>query len=103
MTDIPLSTAQVIWRAVDNPELPAVKVVSIPADDDRRYYASWGACNQDFNEASPEDKVNMLFRQFHQLVTFDGVDPAVAHEAFMPIPEYRRALADFGTLDPAKV
>ena len=101
--DVPLAKAQIIWDPVENPELPDVDVVSVGHEDDGRYYAAWGACNGDFVEASPDEKVNLLMRQFIHMVVADGADPTQAHKALMMIPEYRTALADFGSIDPSTV
>lgn len=101
--DCPLAAAQIIWEPDDDAELPPVEVVRIGQnDDDMRYSSSWGACNQDFCEASASEQINMLMRQFVHIVAVDGADPHLTHKAFMQIPEYRRALAEHGSLDPAK-
>ena len=101
--DIPLAKAQIIWAPVDNPELPDVEVVSPDYDDDGRYYSSWGACNQEFVDAPPQEQVNLLMRQFIHMVVADNADSNQVHRALMMIPEYRIALADFGTIDPTTV
>lgn len=101
--DVPLDQAQIIWEPIDNPELPSADVVRLGHDDDGRYYSSWGACNQDFAEASAQEKVNKLMRQFVHMVAIDGANADDVHKAFMLIPEYRQALADFGSLDPEKI
>ena len=101
--DIPLAKAQIIWEPVGNPDLPDVEVVSIGHDDDGRYYSSWGACNQEFVEATPQEQVNLLMRQFIHMVIADDADPKDAHKALMMIPEYRIALAEFGSIDPTEV
>jgi len=100
--DYPLAETQVIWDPCDNPELPSVELVraGFADEDDSRYLSSWGACNQDFVEASPAAKVNMLMRQFVHLAAIEKIAPAAIHKAFMQIPEYRRAMADHGSLDP---
>lgn len=100
MNDIPLASAQIIWDA-DDQGLPPAKVVNIPGDDDRRYSKSWGACNADFNSADDAEKVRLLLLQFNQMTAIDGIDGKQLHDVFMAIPEYRRALADFGSIDPA--
>jgi hypothetical protein len=97
----PISKTQIIWDAPDNPELPPVALVQIPGKDDNRYHASWGACNSDFNEASVGEQVNMLMKQFVHMTINYGIEPELLHETFMQIPEYRRALADCGVIDPA--
>ena len=93
--DIPLRDVQVIWDYHgDDVEAPPVRVVDMgQGRDDRDYFASWGACNADFNEAGDDGRLLMLFVQFHQLVTLEPrIDPEAVHEAFLVIPEYRAAL-----------
>jgi hypothetical protein len=102
MPDVPLDRAQLIWDT-DEPGLPVAKVLAIPGKDDNRYIASWGACNGDFVSASPADKLLMLLLKYHQLTAMDGLPADELHAVLMDIPEYRRALADFGTIDPALV
>ncbi len=101
--DVPLAEVQIIWDARDNPELPAVEVVRKGHEDDPRYDCSWGACNQDFSDATPDEQLNMLMKQFVHMVVVDKADPEQAHKALMLIPEYRKALADFGSIDPESV
>ena len=101
--DYPLAETQVIWNPDDGLNVPPVDVVRHPHEDDTRYDSSWGACSQEFNEASPDEKLNMLMRQFVHLAAIEGIDPKHIHRAFMQIPEYRRALADHGSIDPSEV
>jgi hypothetical protein len=97
-----LRDVQIIWKP-DQSDLPPVKLVQHQREDDSRYSASWGACNADFSDTSDEEQVNMLFRQFHQLTVIYGLAPQDVHETFMDIPEYRRALAEFGSISPDDV
>ena len=103
--DYPLAETEIIWNPHDNPELPPVDLVKIPSkyEDDGRYYSSWGACNIEFVEASPDEKVNLLMRQFVCMTAIEGVDPRAVHKAFMQIPEYRCAIANHGYLDRDQV
>lgn len=97
--DVPLREAQVIWDYHgDEPDAPSVLVMGHPdangrdrwgSRDDNNYHSSWGACSSDFNDASAERKLLMLFRQYHWMVLTKEVDPKAAHEAFLVIPEYR--------------
>lgn len=95
MADIPLAQVQVIW---DNPGegerkiMPPLKLMTIGDKDDPRYDCSWGACNMDFNQADDAGRLLMLFQQFLQLVLMYGIDAEDVHEAFLQIPEYRKAL-----------
>lgn len=99
MTDIALADAQVIWdrEAAGN---PPVKVVGAGVKDDQRYNASWGSCNQDFNEANDDGKLRMLLTQSIYLTLVESINPALVHDAFMVIPEYRAALRAQGVIPP---
>lgn len=102
VTDYPLNEVQIIWH-LDNPELasvkPPAKLMKLGDPDDRDYFASWGACTDEFNQASDEERVNLLFRQFAHMTIVDRIDPVELHGIFMAIPEWRAALADFGTIE----
>ncbi|HVJ03826.1 MAG TPA: hypothetical protein VM662_16735 [Sphingomonas sp.] len=103
MADIPLASAQIIWTLSSEEALPGdppVKVVGIPGDDDSRYLSSWGACNQDFNDASNDRKLALLLSKFVDLTINDGIAPQDVHNALMVIPEYRQSLNDVGGIDP---
>lgn len=99
MSDIPLSEVQVVWTA-DDPSLPPARLVQRGRKDDTRYISSWGACDHDFNEATDQGRVDMLFRQFVHMTAIEGIDAKALHEIFMDIPEYRRALTEFGSIEP---
>lgn len=97
--DIPLREAQVIWQYEGRNALaPPVVVMGHPDEsgrdrwgnpDDKDYLSSWGACSADFNEASDEERMLMLFKQFHWMVLTREVGLQAVHEAFLVIPEYR--------------
>lgn len=97
--DIPLAEVQVIWEYVGKePDAPSVIVMGHPNEsgrdrwgnrDDKDYTSSWGACSTDFNEASADEKLLMLFKQFHWMALTREVEPKAIHEAFLVIPEYR--------------
>lgn len=93
MSDIPLAEAQVIWDSARPPTLqPAVKVIRLGEQDDREYFASWGACNLEFREADDRQRLEMLFKKFHELTVGYRLDPQEVHSAFLDIPEYRSAI-----------
>ena len=106
VTDIPLRHVQVIWDYDGNEsDAPSLLVMGHPDDvgrdaygtrDDPDYLSSWGACSADFNQASDDQRLLMLFQKFHELVTFESLAPKKVHEAFCVIPEYRAALKDKG-------
>lgn len=102
MTEIKLRDVQIIWNP-EQPGLPPAALVWKPEIEDRRYDCSWGCCSSDFNEASDEERINMLFRQFVHMTAIEGIDARVLHDIFMDIPEWRQALADFGSIDPQTV
>lgn len=97
MTDIPLAEAMVIWSP-DRPDLPPVKVVGggdrehPHVRDDKRYSASWGRSDRDFNEADDATRLTMLFNKFVEIAVLYEVPAAEVHKAFLVIPEYRAAV-----------
>jgi len=46
-----------------------------------------------FQEASDAERLTMMLLDFHTMVVRDGIDPQVAHRAFLEIDEYRRVIA----------
>lgn len=100
--DIPLREAQIIWDYHGNePDAPLVQVMGHPDDrgrdrwgrrDNADYRSSWGACMTEFVDASEDERLLMLFKQFHWMVMSKEVPPKAVHEAFLVIPEYRAAL-----------
>lgn len=100
--DIPLREVQVIWDYTgDEPDAPSLLVMAHPDEngrdrfgtaDNTDYSSSWGACNADFLYANGDEQLLMLFEKFGELVTFEGLNPKVVHEAFCVIPEYRVSL-----------
>ena len=54
-----------------------------------------GACDLSFAEASDSERIIQMFVAFHAMVVRDGIDPQVAHTAFLEIDEYR-AVVDGG-------
>jgi len=91
-TNIPLAEAQVLWDYI-GPDPEDNRVVRVTGPGDRifpEYTSSWGACNLDFQEASDEQRLLMLFQNFRDLA-LEGIDPQEIHGAFQVIPEYRAA------------
>lgn len=103
MDDRPLATTQIIWNPIEDSNLPPVALVSVPREDDSRYISSWGACNIEFVNADSETQLRLLLSKFVYLVLLEGIQAKAVHEAFVQIPEYRRALYDVGAIDPALV
>ena len=80
-------------------ETPTAGKVRIGVHPDRvgwtRPFASClGACDLSFVEMSDAERITQMFVAFHAMVVRDGIDPQVAHTAFLDIDEYRRAIAD---------
>lgn len=97
--DIPLREVQIIWEP-QRDGVPPVRVMGLRDRDDPDYFASWGACNNDFNQEDDAGRLTKLFQQFHQLVVLYRIDPQAVHEALMVIPEYRANIAV--DLDPRR-
>lgn len=90
--DVPLGQAMILWDT-DCADLPPVKVVFQPIDNDDRYDASYGACNAEWHRADDVGRLLRLFSRFQELTTLHGISPQDVHEAFWVIPEYRHATA----------
>jgi hypothetical protein len=101
--DYPLSKTQIIWDHDDPEGHPPARLCLHKKEDDRRYSASWGACDAEFLAASDAERVNMLMLQFVHMTVVGGINARELHATFMDIPEYRRALASAGSIDPALV
>jgi len=52
-----------------------------------------GATYSNTRNLTADKSVLMLFIEFHTLVVRDGVQPEIAHKAFLAIDEYRNAIA----------
>lgn len=94
---ITLREAQILWDYEGRePDAPSVLVTQFAYENDAAYHCSWGACNAEFAEADDQGRLLQLFQKFHELVTFDGLEPRKLHEALCVIPEYQQALAERG-------
>lgn len=89
--DVPLASAQIIWDR-DDGLVPAVKVISIPGDDDTLYTSSAGACNADWQAADDVGRLLRLFSLFVDMTVGDKIPAKDVHRAFSVIPEYRWAM-----------
>lgn len=90
--DVPLDRAQIIWDT-DVEGIPPVRVIDVAGKDDRRYDASYGACNAEWHRADDVGRLLRLFSRFQELTALHGIDPQEVHKAFWVIPEYRFATA----------
>ena len=68
-------------------EYPAPHEVSVD------YVSSDGACMGEWKDRTPDNQLANLFVMFNTLTVRDGIDPQVAHKAFLAIPEYCRAIS----------
>jgi hypothetical protein len=75
----------------------AGQVVVLPAPDGageaRRYMMRAGASSSALAGLTEEARIARLFIDFQTLVVRDGIDPQVAHRAFLAIDEYRFRIA----------
>ena len=75
----------------------AGQVVVLPAPDvaevAKRYMMRAGASSSALAALSDEARIARLFIDFQTLVVRDGIDPQVAHRAFLAIDEYRFRIA----------
>ena len=54
------------------------------------------ACDLSFTEMSDAERITHMFVAFHEMVVRDGIDPQVAHTAFLEIDEYRAIVDGIG-------
>lgn len=92
--------AIIAWTPVRWAELrpeTAGQVVVLPAPDTEgvagRYMMRAGASSSALAALSEDGRVARLFITFQTLVVRDGIDPQVAHRAFLAIDEYRFRIA----------
>lgn len=92
--------AIIAWTPVRWAELKAEtagQVVVLPAPDAageaKRYMMRAGASSSALATLTEEARVARLFIDFQTLVVRDGIDPQVAHRAFLAIDEYRFRIA----------
>lgn len=69
-----------------------VKVCPRPPYSSVDPYGGWVYAGADGSDPDVSD-VAMVFINFHTIVVRDGVDPQVAHEAFLVIDEYRERIS----------
>ena len=92
--------AIIAWTPVRWAELKpetAGQVVVLPAPDaagdGKRYMMRAGAGSSALAALSEDARIARLFIDFQTLVVRDGIDPQVAHRAFLTIDEYRFRIA----------
>ncbi len=94
-TDAIIAWTPVRWAEL-KPET-AGQVVVLPAPDAageaKRYMMRAGASSSALATLTEEARVARLFIDFQTLVVRDGIDPQVAHRAFLAIDEYRFRIA----------
>jgi hypothetical protein len=57
------------------------------------YALTVGACFSDCRRLRGAESIMMMFIDFHTMVVRDGIDPKVAHTAFLSIKEYRERIS----------
>jgi hypothetical protein len=70
-----------------------VKVDRVGGQWHRPYAFTGGAEYSYVEEARGMEALASLFIEFHDMVVRDGINPQVAHEAFLAIDEYRESIA----------
>ena len=94
-TDAIIAWTPVRWAEL-KPET-AGQVVILPAPDTagkaKRYMMRAGASSSALATLSEEARIARLFIDFQTVVVRDGIDPQVAHRAFLAIDEYRFRIA----------
>lgn len=102
MKNIGLEEYIVCWTPVkwgsspDSEPVPGAVVVDRLGSEtywDRRYRMTSGMCYQMRHKMSRDQKIMMMFIDFHTCVVRDGIDPQVAHREFLKIDEYRRRIS----------
>lgn len=90
--DVPLADAMIVWEHDNSDVRPRIKVVG-PGQDDRRYAASYGACNADWKYADAVGQLLRLLSRIPEWTLLEGIPPREVHDALWVIPEYRAAVA----------
>ena len=88
----------IVWTpayAEDSETRGQVAIVPWPDPGGRRrpYSFSVGACYSVLHTMSEADRIAQLFMDFNTIVVRDGIDPQVAHLAFLQIDEYRERIS----------
>jgi hypothetical protein len=82
-------------QSIEEGSFPGAVLVAPLGDDayfDNRYVFTGGACYVDRRQMTLEQKVMLMFIDFHTLVVRDGIDPQAAHREFLKIDEYRKRI-----------
>jgi hypothetical protein len=59
-----------------------------------RHFGTTGPCYHGRRDKPHWQQVAFMFVDFHMLVVDDGIDPQVAHQAFLAIDEYRPTISN---------
>ena len=83
------------WAALKPETAGEVAVLPLPdtGEEAKRYMMRAGASSSGLRALSEEARIARLFIDFQTLVVRDGIDPQVAHRAFLQIDEYRYRIA----------
>lgn len=81
------------WMVAWTPHTNRIEVGPWPDEtgwsDAPRYAFTSGCCYVERHRMTTAMKVAMMFIDFHTIVVRDGIDPQLAHRAFLNIREYR--------------
>lgn len=94
-TEAIIAWTPVRWADLKPETAGQVVVLQAPdsAGEGKRYMMRAGASSSALASLSEEARVARLFIDFQTLVVRDGIDPQVAHRAFLAIDEYRFRIA----------
>ena len=92
--------ALIAWtpaHLANDPTAGQIKIGLLLSEGDRDWtapYASTGGAAYKERRTLPDDtSALMAFVDFHTVVVRDGIDPQVAHQAFLAIDEYRERIS----------
>lgn len=94
-TEAIIAWTPVRWAELKPETAGQVVVLTAPdaAGEAKRYVMRAGASSSALATLSEEARIARLFIDFQTLVVRDGIDPQVAHRAFLAIDEYRFRIA----------
>jgi hypothetical protein len=88
----------IAWTPLSWPDHNTAGMVEVGPHPDRtggsdKYAMTIGACWLARWTMPHWQQVALMLTDFHQIVVRDGIDPQVAHRAFLAIDEYRRVIS----------
>lgn len=93
--DAIIAWTPVRWAELQPETAGQVVVLAYPDTNGtaKRYMMTAGAVFSGLRALTEDARIARLFIDFQTLVVRDGIDPQVAHEAFLRIDEYRYRIA----------